>query len=129
MKLHDGLHVAIAPDDLRSLITNIVENAIQHSPKKSAVEITLSANHAACLAVVRDHGPGISAAALPHIFNRFYRGDSSRTRATGGFGLGLSIAQAIARRAGGDITAATLDEGGSVFTIRLPKACNSFRPA
>jgi signal transduction histidine kinase len=129
LKPHDGLDVAVAADDLRSLIINIVENAIQHSPKESAVEITLSANHTACLAVVRDHGPGISAAALPHIFGRFYRGDSSRARTTGGFGLGLSIAQAIARRAGGDITAATLDEGGSVFTVCLPKACNSFRRA
>jgi signal transduction histidine kinase len=129
LKPHDGLEVTIAPDDLRSLITNIVENAIQHSPETSDVEISLSADETVCVAIVRDHGPGISPEVLPHIFERFYRGDSSRTRATGGFGLGLSIGQAIAQKAGGGVTAANLNEGGSVFIVRLPKARNSFRSA
>lgn len=116
--------VAIEAEDLRLVMTNILENAIQHSPQQSCVVITLSADETSGKATVRDYGPGIPAETMPHIFDRFYRGDTSRARATGGFGLGLSIAQAVARRAGGDITAASFAEGGSIFTVRIPKPVN-----
>lgn len=70
---------------------------------------------------VRDTGAGIPAEDLPHIFERFYRADVSRSRGTGGFGIGLSIARAIVRAHGGNIRAQSALGKGSVFTVTLPK--------
>ena len=68
---------------------------------------------------MRDTGPGISATDLPHVFERFYRGDPSRSRT--GAGLGLSFARAVARAHGGEITAVSAPGGGSTFTVTLPE--------
>jgi len=70
--------------------------------------------------VFQDHGAGISASDLPHIFDRFYRGDPSRTRATGGFGLGLAIAKALVEVYGGSISAESVPGKGTRMTVELP---------
>jgi signal transduction histidine kinase len=70
--------------------------------------------------VVSDRGPGFPAELAPRLFERFARGDGSRTRATGGAGLGLSIARAIARVHGGDVLAGSREGGGARVEIRLP---------
>jgi signal transduction histidine kinase len=75
--------------------------------------------------VVRDRGSGIAADVLPHVFDRFYRGDPSRTRNTGGTGLGLAISKAIVQKAGGSITITSqanpkLPNQGTTVTVRLP---------
>jgi signal transduction histidine kinase len=72
------------------------------------------------LFLVEDQGEGIDAAALPHVFERFYRGDPSRARSTGGAGLGLAIAKAIVERAGGSIELTSLAGKGATVTVRLP---------
>ena len=68
----------------------------------------------------QDHGVGIAAADLPQIFERFYRGDHSRTRATGGFGLGLAIAKALVEAYGGSIAAESTPGKGTRMTVELP---------
>ena len=103
---------------LQRMLANLLDNAIKYTPAKGAV--TVSARRASPQRVVievADTGPGISAADLPHVFDRFYRGDPSRTQA--GAGLGLSFARAVARAHEGDITAASLDTG-SLFTVSIP---------
>jgi signal transduction histidine kinase len=73
---------------------------------------------------IEDRGEGIDAALLPHVFDRFYRGDPSRTRNTGGTGLGLAICKAIAERAGGSVAIASQLGAGTQVTVRLPLARN-----
>jgi signal transduction histidine kinase len=76
---------------------------------------------------IQDHGDGVDPEALPHVFDRFYRGDPSRTRSTGGTGLGLAICKAIVQRAGGTISLASQPDPkqpnrGTTVTVRLPLA-------
>jgi signal transduction histidine kinase len=119
------IHVPLAPEDCTVLLSNLLLNALQHSPPASTVEINLKKDSQAAALIIQDHGDGIPAEALPHIFNRFYRGDPSRTRNTGGTGLGLAIAQAIAQKAGGSISITSqpdpaLPNQGTTVTVRLP---------
>ena len=86
-----------------------------------AKDLTLEARRSASSVevTVQDSGEGIRAEDLPHVFERFYRGEKSRSRATGGAGLGLAIAQGIVRAHGGDIRVE--NKGGARFTFTLPK--------
>lgn len=102
------------------LISNLVLNAIQHSPADSRVEIRVERDANRARVSVRDHGEGIDPAVLPHVFDRFYRGDASRTRATGGTGLGLAICRAIVELAGGSIAIENCAGGGALATVLLP---------
>ena len=72
--------------------------------------------------IVQDHGDGIDPAALPHVFDRFYRGDPSRTRATGGAGLGLAIVKAAVEKGGGTIMLVSEPDHGTTATVHLPIA-------
>jgi signal transduction histidine kinase len=76
---------------------------------------------------IEDHGDGIDPEALPHVFNRFYRGDPSRTRNTGGTGLGLAICKAIVDKAGGSIVLTSQCGLGTTATVRLPIVGHSER--
>jgi signal transduction histidine kinase len=84
--------------------------------------VDLAAKGGQCVARVRNTGAPISAEDLPHVFDRFYRADKARTSGKGGYGLGLSIAQTIARDHGGDITVASSAADDTVFTVTLPLA-------
>jgi signal transduction histidine kinase len=97
------IHIPIPPEDCTLVLCNLLLNALQHSPPDSTVDIGLTTNSQTVELVVQDHGEGIPADALPHVFDRFYRGDPSRTRTTGGTGLGLAIVKAIVQKAGGKI--------------------------
>lgn len=112
--------------ELDVLWTNLIENAIQHSPPATRVNVAISsAGSAECCVEVRDSGSGIAPADLPHIFERFYRSDSSRSRATGGFGLGLSIAKAIVDAAHGSIRVESALQKGTIVEVTLPCSAES----
>ena len=122
-----GVRAPVAPEDCTLLICNLLLNALQHSPAASTVELRLTTEAQTAVLVVQDQGDGIPAEALPHVFDRFYRGDPSRTRDTGGTGLGLAIAKAIVNKAGGSIQIASqadpnLPSQGTTVTVRLPFA-------
>jgi len=119
------LRVAGDSRQLRTMVSNLVENAVKYSfvrdpnvrPKVS-VEARVEGDQMV-LAVI-DHGIGIPAAHLDRIFERFYRVDRARSRATGGTGLGLSIVRHVARNHRGDVTVESVDGEGSKFTVTLP---------
>jgi signal transduction histidine kinase len=108
------------PAQLERAIRNVIANAIQHSPAGSSVEIALRLAGAESLVEVRDHGAGIAARDLPHVFERFYRAD--RARAGGGSGLGLTIARELLGANGGSIAVLDTGPAGTTFVIRLPAA-------
>ena len=100
----ENIGAAIPPDRWKTVCIELVQNAIRHSPEEGVVEIEVVRGHAEVQVVVRNAGDGIRAELLPHLFERFYRGDPSRARSTGGTGLGLAICKAIVEQAGGRIT-------------------------
>ena len=105
-------------DKIKQLLIILVDNAIKYSDSGT---ITAEVEADGMQAVIRvlDEGIGITEGEAERIFERFYRVDKARSRASGGFGLGLSIAQWIVKRHGGSITAHSRDGGGTVFTVRL----------
>ncbi len=105
-QLVPGLLAPLSPERAETLVSNLVINAVQHSPRGSVVSVAVAHGEEPEVAValeVRDHGSGISAEALPHVFDRFFREDTSRSRETGGAGLGLAICKSIVDAAGGSI--------------------------
>ncbi|MBX3002814.1 MAG: HAMP domain-containing protein [Anaerolineales bacterium] len=111
-------------DRLRQVVLNLVANAIKYTKPGGVVTASLSKDAQEAKLAVRDTGLGIPAADLPHVFERFYRGDKSRSRGKdgAGFGLGLSIAYWIVRNHRGEIEVKSRANRGSTFTIRLPLA-------
>lgn len=114
----DALTVVGDPDHLRQALGNLLSNAVRHTPAGTPVEVLVTRQAGAPAVVVRDHGPGIDAAALGHVFDRFWQADPARVGP--GAGLGLSIVQAIAAEHGGEIGVHNAEDGGAVFTLRLP---------
>ena len=106
------------PDRLARAVNNLLDNAARHS---SLVEVHVGPTGVR----VRDHGAGIAAADLPHLFDRFYRGADARGRP--GTGLGLAIVRQVADHHGGRVTAANADGGGAEFSLRLPAEPGSLR--
>jgi signal transduction histidine kinase len=105
------------PDRLEQVLQNLAANAIRHIPDGGQLTMTATVEGAHLRLTVRDTGPGIAPEHLPHIFDRFYKADAAR--ASGGSGLGLSIARTIVEAHGGTITAR--NEDGAVFDIQLPR--------
>ncbi len=112
--------VSVDPMRIRQVIVNLVSNAVRYTPKEGKIEVTLHKVGREIELAVADNGPGIPPEDLPHLFERFYRGDRARTRASGGSGLGLAIAKQWVEAHGGRIWAENLPEGGAKFTVRLP---------
>jgi two-component system sensor histidine kinase MprB len=104
------------PARLARAVSNLIDNAVKYSPPGEPVEIRLLGT----LLSVRDHGPGISAADLPHIFDRFYRGADARGRP--GSGLGLAIVRQVAAQQGGSVAAEPAAGGGTLMRLHLPGA-------
>ena len=107
-------------DRLQQVVTNLVDNASRIAGKGGHVQVELIAEGDRAVMSVLDDGPGIPEADLPRLFDRFYRADSSRTRTSGGAGLGLAIVRAIVIAHGGRIEAANLPTGGAKMTVSLP---------
>lgn len=105
---------------LTRVLLILLDNAMRHTPAGGEVGLEVTSSAKECRMEVRDTGCGIGASDLPHIFDRFYRADASRTRATGGVGLGLSIAREIVLAHGGTIAVESSVEKGSTFTVSIP---------
>jgi signal transduction histidine kinase len=105
---------------IERLLTNLIENALTHTPAGGRVELALSRQDRTIQITVSDTGRGIAAADLPHIFERFYRADKSRGRGVTGSGLGLAIAKETVELHGGTIEAESRPGNGAVFRIILP---------
>ena len=108
-------------DQLGQVLSNLLENAIRHTAADGEIVVKVVREGGRVRVSVADNGIGISAEHLPHIFERFYRVDRARSRASGGAGLGLAIARMIAQRHGGTLTAQSIPEKGSTFTMELPE--------
>ncbi len=110
------------PDRLRQVLGNLLDNAARHAPPGSVVDVGLhtEAGHAALS--VRDRGPGIPEEERERVFQRFYRLDRARSRATGGSGLGLAIVRTLVELHGGTVSATTHPDGGALLVVRLPLA-------
>ncbi|HET6924772.1 MAG TPA: HAMP domain-containing sensor histidine kinase [Candidatus Saccharimonadales bacterium] len=108
-------------DSLVQLLVILLDNAIKYGPAGSAVTMTAASNAGRSSISITDQGPGIGKEALPHVFDRFYREDIARTNgATGGYGLGLSIAKLICDRHHGHITLTSRPGHGTTATVELP---------
>ncbi len=126
MKLGEIDQVLVCGDQdrLKQVLVNLIGNAIKYTPAGGEVVVSLGKDERRAHLAVHDNGPGIPEEDLPHIFERFYRGEKSRTREREGkgFGLGLSIAYWIVRNHGGEIEVASSKEQGTTFTVWLPLA-------
>jgi signal transduction histidine kinase len=114
------LMVDIEPEQLQLLCGNLLLNALQHSPAGSAIRAVVQQDGTQAELAIEDDGEGIAAQNLPHVFERFYRGDPSRSRDTGGTGLGLAICKAIASRWQGSIDIASTLGVGTRVMVRFP---------
>ena len=115
-----GLGVAGDRRDLVSAVANLVENAVKYSEAGGTVTISVAEGGAGVTIAVADRGVGIPSRDLERIFERFYRVDRARSRATGGTGLGLSIVRHIAANHGGTVRVTSVEGEGSVFVLDLP---------
>jgi two-component system, OmpR family, sensor histidine kinase CiaH len=115
------MHVRGNKDSLSQVVTIVLDNAIKYSATDSNIQITAQKDAKYVWLSIKDNGIGIKAVHLPHIFDRFYRADSSRSKhVVEGFGIGLAIAKKIMEQHDGEIIAASTPGKGSTFTLKLP---------
>jgi two-component system, OmpR family, sensor kinase len=114
---------------LRQIVDNLLSNVRSHTPPRAPVRVRVGAVGGEAVIEVEDSGPGMSAEAAERAFERFYRADESRSRASGGVGLGLSIVAAVAYAHGGTVAARSQPGVGATFTIALPLADHEPAPA
>ena len=119
--LQPGVTVAADPEALKQVVTNLAQNALKYAPGAEQRWSVFQTDGRAAIRV-QDTGPGISRQDLPHIFERFYRGEKARDRSAGGSGLGLAIAKSIVEAHQGTIEASSEPGQGATFTAWLPLA-------
>jgi two-component system OmpR family sensor kinase len=107
---------------LRQAIGNLLSNARSHTPPGTCITVRVAGGAAQATVEVSDTGPGIPPDMAGHVFERFFRADASRARASGGAGLGLSIVAAIAEAHGGQADLVGTSEHGTTFRVVLPSA-------
>ncbi|NYI08142.1 sensor histidine kinase [Allostreptomyces psammosilenae] len=122
VEVADGVQVRGDPDALSRLVANLLANVRQHTPVEAGCWVRLRGEGGTAVLTVTDAGPGVPPDALPHIFDRFYRADPARSRASGGTGLGLAIVDTVARAHGGEAVVDSRPGEGTTVTVRLPRA-------
>jgi len=129
LERHMNLNADIGPDvdplplnaaKMSRVLDNLLANALRYAPHEGQVRITAVREADHVIVAVEDNGPGFSPDDLPRLFEQFYRGEQARSRATGGAGLGLSIARGIVEAHGGRIWAENLPAGGARVAFELP---------
>lgn len=113
---------SVDPDRLTEVLVNLLDNVQRYTPTDTQVQITIFQREDEAVIRIQDNGPGIHPDDLPHIFDRFYRGDRARTSRSGGSGLGLSIARSIVEAQHGHIVVAPVTPHGCRFEVSLPLA-------
>ncbi len=108
------------PGRISQILNNLLTNALRHTPEGGEISLSIIADKNDIQLIVKDSGPGFPADVLPNIFDRFYRGDSSRARDQGGSGLGLTIARRMAEAHGGQLMAENHADGGAILKLSLP---------
>ena len=114
------LTASMPAEDWQTLLNNLLMNAIQHTPPQGSIHLEITARRGEAWCSVSDTGTGIPPETLPHVFERFFRGDASRVRRTGEAGLGLAIAKAVVERAGGSISISSTRGVGTRVEFTLP---------
>ena len=109
-------------DRLRQVMDNLLSNVRSHTPAASPARVSVARENGRAVIEVGDSGPGLTEDELGRVFERFYRADSSRARASGGVGLGLSIVAAVARAHGGSVGVSSEQDLGAIFRVELPVA-------
>jgi len=124
ISLHADAPVIVYGDAerLRQVLDNLIGNALQHTPRGSAVTVSVRDQAGQAELTVADNGPGMTSDQAARVFERFYRTDRARSRARGGTGLGLSIAATLTAAHSGTITVDTRPGHGTAFKVRLPSA-------
>jgi two-component system OmpR family sensor kinase len=114
--------LALVGDDmrLRQVLSNLLRNAIVHTPRGTPIEVVLRPENGSAVLEVVDHGPGIPPEEASRIFERFHRAGNGRSRDRGGSGLGLSIVAAVVAAHGGSVAVVGTPGGGATFRILLP---------
>ena len=107
---------------LRQVIDNLLANVRAHTPAGSPVDVRVARSNGSAVVTVSDSGPGLEGGDAERVFERFYRADESRSRSSGGVGLGLSIVAAVADAHGGSVAASSRPDGGATFAVTLPLA-------
>ena len=120
LSLEDDCPVLILEDDLYQVVFNLMENGIKYNQAGGTLWVTLCHQDDNAILIVRDSGMGIPEDAVEHIFERFYRVDKARSRASGGSGLGLAIVRAIVQRNRGEISVESILGQGTCFTVSFP---------
>ncbi|HTD18564.1 MAG TPA: ATP-binding protein, partial [Ktedonobacteraceae bacterium] len=109
-------------DQLKQVLVALLDNALKYTPYEGTISLSLTTDERFAIVKVSDTGIGISPDDLPHIFERFYRADRTRSRERGGSGLGLAIVQSIVQEHQGTIEVESTPGRGSTFTLSLPLA-------
>ena len=120
LDLENDTPILILEDDLYQIVFNLMENGIKYNLPGGTLTVHLRREEENAVLEVTDTGMGIPANAIDHIFERFYRVDKARSRATGGSGLGLAIVHTIVKRNRGEITVASVEGKGTSFTVTFP---------
>ena len=114
--------VEVDVDRMRQVLANLLSNAVVHTPSEASIRVRLERVDGAGVITVADDGPGVSAAQLKRLFERFYRGDPARSRSRGGTGLGLSIVAAVVAASGGTVRCDSTPGEGMTVSVALPLA-------
>ena len=115
-----GRLVSIDRTRIEQVMNNLLQNAVEHTTEGGRIDVSVAESDETVSVTVADTGEGISSEHLPHVFDRLYRADPSRTRSTGGAGLGLTIAKQLIEAHGGTIRVESTEGEGSRFTLTLP---------
>lgn len=121
-------HFTLDKNRYKQILLNLLNNALKYSKSSQAVTVTLVNNATGLTLTVEDQGDGIPAKDLPFIFERFYRVDASRTRSTGGLGIGLAIVKELVEAHGGTVTVSSEVDQGTTFTFTLPASTHKKSP-
>jgi signal transduction histidine kinase len=105
---------------IKQVLVNLLDNAIKYTSTEGHVEVSAEAQNGNAVLTVSDNGIGIPEESLPHVFERFYRAEKARSRGSAGFGLGLSLVQAVCRAHGGAVSIESTEGRGTTVRVSLP---------